>query len=106
MIPAAAVASALVMVGLLMMGSPASLDFVDVHQTFPAFAIIVVVAFILILSDGLVVGWVLFMVMKLIRGKRRELTVTVWTVGVLSLAREILARRRAREGPITYPRIA
>ncbi|MDR1314252.1 MAG: NCS2 family permease [Deltaproteobacteria bacterium] len=92
MIPASAVAPSLVMVGLLMMASLTSLNFKDVTESFPAFAIIVIIAFTLSLSDGLAVGWILFILMKLLRGKKAELTTTVWVVGVLFLAKEVLAR--------------
>jgi AGZA family xanthine/uracil permease-like MFS transporter len=91
MIPASAVAPALVMVGFLMMGSLTSLNFRDVTESFPAFAIIIIIAFTLSLSDGLAVGWVLFIMMKLVRGRKAELTATVWVVGFLFLAKEILA---------------
>ncbi|MDR1037013.1 MAG: NCS2 family permease [Deltaproteobacteria bacterium] len=91
MIPASAVTPALVMVGLLMMSSLVSLNFGDISESFPAFAIIVIVAFTMSLSDGLAVGWLMYIMMKIIRGKKAELTATVWVVGVLFLAKEILA---------------
>jgi AGZA family xanthine/uracil permease-like MFS transporter len=91
MIPMAAVAPALVLVGLLMMGSLLDLDFADFTESFPAIAIIVIIAFTLRLSDGMAIGWLLFILMKLIAGKRKELTTTVWVVGALFLAKEILA---------------
>jgi AGZA family xanthine/uracil permease-like MFS transporter len=91
MIPAAAVTAALVIVGLLMMKSLVKLDFDDVTESFPAFVIVVIIAFTMRLSDGLAVGWILLIVMKLISGRRRELTTTVWVVGALFLAKEILA---------------
>jgi AGZA family xanthine/uracil permease-like MFS transporter len=91
MIPASAVAPALVMVGLLMMASLISLNFDDITESFPSFAIVVIIAFTLRLSDGMAVGWILFIVMKLIAGKMKELNSTVWVVGILFLAKEILA---------------
>jgi AGZA family xanthine/uracil permease-like MFS transporter len=90
-IPFAAVAPALVVVGLLMMKSLVSLDFEDVTESFPAFVIVVIIAFTLRLSDALAVGWILYIVMKLIAGKGKAITATVWVVGALFLAKEILA---------------
>jgi AGZA family xanthine/uracil permease-like MFS transporter len=92
MIPPAAVAPALVIVGLLMMRSVISLDFEDVTESFPAFVIIVIIAFTLRISDSLAVGWILYIVMKLIAGKRSQLTPTVWVVGALFLFKEIMSR--------------
>ncbi|MDR1037015.1 MAG: NCS2 family permease [Deltaproteobacteria bacterium] len=91
MIPASAVTPALVTVGLLMTVSLTSLNFNDITESFPAFVIVVIIAFTLRLSDGMALGWILYIVMKLISGKRDQLTMTVWIVGVLFLAKEILA---------------
>jgi AGZA family xanthine/uracil permease-like MFS transporter len=91
MIPPAAIAAALVMVGLLMMASLTSLNFEDITESFPAFTIVMIIAFTLRLSDGMAIGWLLFIVMKLVSRKKAELTPPVWVVGALFLAKEILA---------------
>jgi AGZA family xanthine/uracil permease-like MFS transporter len=90
MIPPSAIAPALVMVGLLMMASLVSLNFDDITESFPAFVIVIIIAFTLRISDGLAVGWILFIIMKLIAGKAKELNTTVWVVGILFLAKELL----------------
>jgi AGZA family xanthine/uracil permease-like MFS transporter len=89
-IPAAAIAPALVIVGLLMMKSMARLDFSDASEALPAFVIVAVVAFTMRLSDGLALGWILFIIMKLLAGRGSELNATVWAVGILFLGKEIL----------------
>ncbi|MDR1040526.1 MAG: hypothetical protein LBR80_10265 [Deltaproteobacteria bacterium] len=89
LVPSAAVMPALTMAGLLMTSSLARLDFGGIAESFPAFAMIVIVGFTLRLTDGLAVGWTLFIVMKLVSGRRKELPHTVWAVGALFLAKEI-----------------
>jgi AGZA family xanthine/uracil permease-like MFS transporter len=90
-VPASAVAPALILVGLLMAGSLKKIDFSDITESFPVFVIIVIVAFTLRISDGLAVGWILYIVMKCVAGKSKELTATVWAVGALFLLKEIFA---------------
>jgi AGZA family xanthine/uracil permease-like MFS transporter len=88
MIPQAAVAPALILVGLLMMTSLSGMNFSDMTEAFPAFAMMVIIAFTMSLSDGLAVGWLLFIMMKILSGRRAELTTTVWVVGALFLIKE------------------
>ena len=90
-VPSAAVAPALVMVGLLMAGTLSRIDFSDVTESFPVFVIVVIVGFTLRISDGLAVGWILYILMKVLAGKSREITATVWVIGVIFLAKEIFA---------------
>jgi AGZA family xanthine/uracil permease-like MFS transporter len=89
-VPSSAVAPALIMVGLLMTTSLQELNFSDITETFPAFVIVVVIAFTLRISDGLALGWILFIIMKLLARKREELTTTVWVVGAIFLLKIIL----------------
>jgi AGZA family xanthine/uracil permease-like MFS transporter len=90
-IPSAAVAAPLVMVGLLMTASLKNIDFEDITDSFPAFAIVAIIGFTLRLSDGLAVGWILYIVMKLLAGKGKLITPTVWAVGALFLVKEIVS---------------
>ncbi|MDR1111170.1 MAG: NCS2 family permease [Deltaproteobacteria bacterium] len=83
MVPFAAVAPALVMVGLLMLQSMTKVDFGDHTESFPAFVVLIVIALSWRISDGLAVGWIVFILMKVASGRRRELTATVWVVGII-----------------------
>jgi AGZA family xanthine/uracil permease-like MFS transporter len=88
-IPESAVAPALVMVGLLMMSSVTKLNFGEITETFPAFIIVIFIALTFHLSDGLAVGWILFIIMKLVAGNREGLNPTVYVVGALFLLKFI-----------------
>ena len=83
LVPFAAVAPALVVVGLLMLGSVASIDFKKIEEAFPAFVTIAVIATTWRISDGLALGWLSYILMMVVARRRRELTATVWVVGAI-----------------------
>lgn len=83
MVPFSAVAPALVVVGLLMLESVTKVDFKKIDEAFPAFVTIIVIVTTWRISDGLALGWLSFILMKVISGKSRKLTTTVWVVGLI-----------------------
>ncbi|MDR1546153.1 MAG: NCS2 family permease [Deltaproteobacteria bacterium] len=85
-IPFSAVAPALVLVGLLMIRSILQVSFDDWSECFPAFATAIVITFTWRISDGLTLGWLLHLLMKVLSGQRRQITVTVWVVGAIFAA--------------------
>jgi AGZA family xanthine/uracil permease-like MFS transporter len=90
-VPVSAVAPALVLVGLLMLASVKALDFQDKTESFPAFIVIILTCLTWRLSDSLAVGWLVYILMKVVSGKARTVTATVWVVGVLFFIKEFLA---------------
>jgi AGZA family xanthine/uracil permease-like MFS transporter len=82
-VPFSAVAPALVMVGLLMLDSITKVDFKAIDESFPAFVTAIVIVTTWRISDGLALGWLVYIAMKVLSGKRRELTATVWAVGAI-----------------------
>jgi AGZA family xanthine/uracil permease-like MFS transporter len=90
-VPSSAVAPALVLVGLLMLASLENLDFTDKTESFPAFIVIILTCLTWRLSDSLAVGWLIYILMKVIGGKTKSITTIVWVVGGLFLLKEILA---------------
>ncbi|MDR1658470.1 MAG: NCS2 family permease [Deltaproteobacteria bacterium] len=83
LVPFSAVAPALVLVGLLMLNSITKIDFKDFTEVFPAFVVTIVIALTWRISDGLALGWLIFILMKVISGQARQLTTTVWVVGAI-----------------------
>ncbi len=90
MVPAAATAPALVMVGMFMMSMSGKIEWKDVSEGLPAILMILVTALTLSISDGLMFGWVGYMIFKTAGGKFRELNPTVLVVGLFFIARLIL----------------
>jgi AGZA family xanthine/uracil permease-like MFS transporter len=68
-----AYAPALLIVGMLMLGAVAKIDFDDLTELVPAFTTVIVMVFTFNIANGLTAGLVLYPVMKLLAGRRREL---------------------------------
>ena len=90
MVPAAATAPALVVVGMYMMGMSKKIHFADPSEGLPAIVGILVTALTLSISDGLMFAWIGYVVFKLLSGKARELNVPAVAVGVFFLVRLLL----------------
>jgi AGZA family xanthine/uracil permease-like MFS transporter len=83
MIPAAAVAPALLFVGVLTSSSFAKIDFSDHTESLPAFVVMIGIVLTWRISDSLAIGWLTYILMKIIAGQTRALTTTVWAVGAI-----------------------
>ncbi len=88
-VPAAATAPALVVVGMYMMALSNKINFSDVTEGLPAVVGIVITALTWSISDGLMFSWIAFVVFKICAGKAKELNLLVVTVGVFFLARAV-----------------
>jgi AGZA family xanthine/uracil permease-like MFS transporter len=69
-----AYAPALVVVGVLMAGAVARIDFEDLTEAVPAVATIAMMAFTYNIANGLTAGLALHPLMKVVAGRRREVT--------------------------------
>ena len=76
---------ALVVVGVLMIGSIRNIDFEDMTELVPAFITIVVMIFTYNIANGLTAGLVLYPFFKLITGRARELRAGSVVLGLLCL---------------------
>ncbi|QUH00471.1 NCS2 family permease [Saccharopolyspora erythraea] len=81
-VPAQAAAPALVVVGGMMMGQARHIPWSDPDFVIPAFLTIALIPFTYMITNGIGAGLVAFTVIKLAKGKPREIG---WLVGVLSL---------------------
>lgn len=68
-----AYAPALLIVGMLMLGAVAKIDFDDLTELVPAFTTVVVMVFTFNIANGLTAGLVLYPIMKVLSGRWREL---------------------------------
>jgi AGZA family xanthine/uracil permease-like MFS transporter len=76
---------ALIAVGLMMFGSAAKIDFADLTEALPAFATVVMMLFTYNIANGLTAGLVLYPVIKVAAGRRRELRLGSIVLGVACL---------------------
>jgi len=74
---------ALVVVGILMVGTIRHVDFDDLTELVPAFATLTLMTFTYNIANGLTAGLVLYPVMKVLGGRGRELNAGQWALGAL-----------------------
>ena len=90
MVPAAATAPALVVVGMYMMAMSSKVQWLDASEGLPAVMMILITALTSSISDGLMFGWIGYTLFKLVTGKARELNATVVVVCLFFLVRMVL----------------
>jgi adenine/guanine/hypoxanthine permease len=86
-IPGYATAPALILVGALMCGSVAKVNWDDFSDGFPAFLTIVATPLTFSVATGLSLGLISFTLVKLGAGKRREISPLIWILTLLFVLR-------------------
>jgi adenine/guanine/hypoxanthine permease len=86
-IPSYATAPALILVGALMCGSVARVNWDDFSEAFPAFLTIVATPLTFSIATGLSLGMLSFTFIKIGTGKYREISPLIWVLSVLFLIR-------------------
>ncbi len=85
LIPAEATAPALIIVGVLMVGAVAKIDFEDFTEAFPAFLTIIFMPLAFSIADGIAFGFIAFPIVKLVAGKYKEVHWLLYVLAVISL---------------------
>lgn len=83
MVPAAATASALVVVGLFMAATITDIDFEDYTESIPAFMTIIMMPLTFSISEGIMFGVVSYVGLKLLTGKYKEVTKVAYALAAL-----------------------
>lgn len=86
-IPSYATAPALILVGALMCGAVARVQWEDFSEAFPAFLTIVATPLTFSIATGLSLGMLSFTFIKIGTGKYREISPLIWVLSVLFLIR-------------------
>jgi AGZA family xanthine/uracil permease-like MFS transporter len=84
-VPAFATAPALIMVGFFMIKNIVHIDFKNMEIGFPSFLIIIMIALSYSISTGLAFGFISFSLIKIIKGKYREIKPALWIITMLSV---------------------
>ncbi|NIM11735.1 MAG: NCS2 family permease [Candidatus Aminicenantes bacterium] len=84
-VPPYATAPALIMVGFFMMKNIVNIDFKNLEIGFPSFLIIIMIALSYSISTGLAFGFLSFTLIKLFRGKFKEVKGALWVINILCL---------------------
>ena len=91
LIPSAATSGALVMVGVLMVDSFKKIDVTDVTEAFPAFITMVTMVLCYSIADGICLGILSYVFVKLLAGRWRDLNATLCVLAVLFVANYFFA---------------
>jgi AGZA family xanthine/uracil permease-like MFS transporter len=92
-IPAAATAPALIVVGSLMMSSVAEIAWDDLEVAIPAFLTIMTIPLTYSIANGLAFGFTAFTLLKVLRGKFRQVNWFVYALTALFVARFVYLAR-------------
>lgn len=90
MVPAAATAPALILVGLFMITSVVNINFDDMTESLPAFLTIVMMPFAYSIAQGIVFGMLSFVLLKALSGKIKHVSTTMWVIFTLFMVKIVL----------------
>ncbi|MCI5930933.1 MAG: NCS2 family permease [Prevotella sp.] len=90
LIPSAATSGALVLVGVLMLDSVKRLNLADVSEAFPVFITIITMVLCYSIADGICLGILSFVILKLCTGKWKQVNMTLVILSLIFIANFIL----------------
>jgi len=83
MIPSAATAPALILVGLFMLSPIQKIDFNDFTEAIPAFFTIIFMPLTYSIAEGIVFGMLSYVLLKLLTGQFKQVSITMYVIAVL-----------------------
>jgi AGZA family xanthine/uracil permease-like MFS transporter len=93
-IPAFATAPALVVIGVIMMGSISNINWDDFTEALPAFMTLFFIPFGFSIVAGLSIGVILYVAMKLFRGRANEVSLVTKILAIIFIARFVFVTLR------------
>jgi AGZA family xanthine/uracil permease-like MFS transporter len=90
LVPGAATAPALIMVGFFMMRSVVNIDFKDPTEGIPAFFTIIMMPFAYSIAQGIVFGILSYVIIKLLSGKAKDINFVSFILAVIFVIQIIL----------------
>ena len=89
-VPSAATAPALIIVGVLMLKGATGINWSDFEEACPAFLIIAMMPFAYSISDAIGFGFISYSIIKVARGKAKDVPVLVYIISILFILKYIL----------------
>lgn len=90
MVPGAATAPALILVGLFMMSPIKEIDFDDYSEAIPAFLTIIIMPLSYSIADGIMFGMLTWILLKLFTGRYKKVPVLTYIIGILFILKFVL----------------
>jgi AGZA family xanthine/uracil permease-like MFS transporter len=91
-VPSYATAAVLVLVGVAMFQSIASIDFQSLEDALPAFVTVVLIPLTLSITQGILWGFLLHALLYAVAGRWRDMNITLWLLALLSAGLLLLGR--------------
>ena len=82
-VPAQATAPALILVGVMMMASFKDIDWIQLEEAVPAFFASIFMGLCYSISYGIAAGFIFFAIVKVVKGKGKEVSPVLWIVNAL-----------------------
>ncbi len=90
MIPGAATAPALIIVGLFMLTPILKIDMEDFTESIPAFFTIIMMPLAYSIAEGIVFGMLAYVILKLLTGKHKEVSLVMYVLALLFIVKFII----------------
>lgn len=90
LVPGAATAPALILVGLFMLSPVKEIDLSDFTEAIPAFLTIIMMPLSYSIAEGLVFGIMSYIFLKAITGKVKEIPIVTWVIGAFFILKHLL----------------
>ena len=90
MVPSYATSSVLILVGALLFRSVGTLPFTKLEESVPAYLTLVLIPLTFSITQGLLWGFVSYVGLHVLVGRRREITPTLWILAALSVGLLVL----------------
>ena len=91
LIPNAATTGALVLVGVFMMDAVARIDMEDISEALPAFVTMIMMVLTYSIADGMVLGLLCYVLLKVGCGRYRQVSVTMYVLALLFVLKFVFA---------------
>ena len=88
-IPSAATTSALFLVGVMMLRQIVHIDFIDFSESMPCFMTMLMMPFTASISEGIVLGLLSYVFVKVCTGRYREITATMYILAAFFLLKYV-----------------
>jgi AGZA family xanthine/uracil permease-like MFS transporter len=85
LVPGAATAPALILVGVFMIGPVREIDFSDISESVPAFLTMVMMPLAYSIAEGIVWGLISYVIVKALSGKGKEISIATYVLAAILL---------------------
>ena len=86
-VPSAAINLVLVTVGLSMTSAVKAIDFDNITEAIPAFLTFIIIPLTYSIADGIMIGILSYVVLNIITGKFKQISLPMYAMGILSLVK-------------------